>query len=69
MDKHVQLLTDKERQILLMLAEGYSDDAISNQMHIPEQSVKKHIQDMLLKQGFVSQYQLISWAYREAIIS
>ena len=69
MERHVQILSDRERQVLAMLADGYTEAKISSEMHITEQTVRKHIRNMLLKQGFVSPYQLISLSYTEAVIS
>nr|MBJ6118334.1 helix-turn-helix transcriptional regulator [Pontibacter sp. BT310]MBR0570761.1 helix-turn-helix transcriptional regulator [Microvirga sp. STS03]MBW3365187.1 helix-turn-helix transcriptional regulator [Pontibacter populi] len=69
MERHVQILSDRERQVLAMLADGYTEARISSELHITEQTVRKHIRNMLFKQGFVSSYQLINWAYKEAVIS
>ena len=69
MERNVQILSDREQQILFLLADGYPETAISNRLLITEEAVKENIRNMLLKQGFVSTYQLINWAYKEAIIS
>ncbi|HEY4650160.1 MAG TPA: helix-turn-helix transcriptional regulator [Pontibacter sp.] len=69
MDRHVRLLSERERKIIELLAEGHSDDSISRKLKVPEARVKHYVRNMLHKQGFVSPYQLINWAYREAIIS
>lgn len=69
MERNVQILSDREQQILFLLADGHPETAISNRLLITEEAVKENIRNMLLKQGFVSTYQLINWAYKEAIIS
>jgi DNA-binding NarL/FixJ family response regulator len=69
MERNVYILNDCEQQILHLLADGHPETSISNQLLITEESVKENIRNMLLKQGFVSTYQLINWAYKEAIIS
>jgi DNA-binding CsgD family transcriptional regulator len=69
MERNVQILSDREQQILYLLADGQPEISISNHLLITEEAVKEDIRNMLLKQGFVSTYQLINWAYREAIIS
>lgn len=69
MERNVQILSDREQQILYLLADGYPETSISKQLLITEEAVKEDIRNMLLKQGFVSTYQLINWAYREAVIS
>ncbi|NDK55806.1 response regulator transcription factor [Pontibacter fetidus] len=69
MERNVQLLSPREQQILYLLADGHPETDISRQLLITEEAVKADIRNMLLKQGFVSTYQLINWAYREAIIS
>ena len=69
MKGHVQLLSTRERKILELLAEGYTDNIISNLIKVPEPTIKKHISNMLQKQGFDNHFQLINWAYRESIIT
>ncbi|MER2996776.1 response regulator transcription factor [Pontibacter populi] len=69
MDRHVQILSEREQKVLALLADGYTEARISSEMQISEQAVRKHIRNMLVKQGFVSPYQLINWAYKEAVIS
>ena len=69
MNKSVKLLSDRERKIIKYLADGYSQETISATLRIPEPEVNRYIHKMLRKQGFVNPYQLIHWAYREAIVS
>jgi DNA-binding NarL/FixJ family response regulator len=68
MKKDVKLLSDLERNIIKHMADGHSYDTISENLKIPASEVTRYIQKMLHKQGFVSPYQLIHWAYQEAIV-
>lgn len=54
--------------IIALIAEGYNYANISQQLGIKEIKVKKHIQMMMQEQGFTTPFQLITWAYHDAII-
>ncbi|MBC5774745.1 response regulator transcription factor [Pontibacter sp. KCTC 32443] len=69
MYKNTPILSTRERRIIELMAEGCTAETIGNQMNLSTSEVQQRIQKMLQKQGFESTYQLISWAFREAIIT
>ena len=69
MYKNAPLLSARERRIIELLAEGQSHARIASQLRLTTPEVQLRVQKMLHKQGFESPFQLISWAYREAILS
>ena len=44
-------LTDRERQILSLMAQGYSNDAICNQLVISRRTVESHVSSVFAKLG------------------
>ncbi|MBB6610666.1 helix-turn-helix transcriptional regulator [Pontibacter sp. Tf4] len=69
MEKHVRILSNRERKIIELLAQGCTEKQIGDELGLPAAVIKRHVQNMLLKKGFVNPYQLICWAYREYILS
>jgi DNA-binding CsgD family transcriptional regulator len=56
---HQHKLTDREKQILHKIAEGLTNDSISNQLGISEHTVKRHVYNIFEKVGCCSRAQLI----------
>lgn len=69
MKRHIRLLTDRERRIIELLANGKSEADIGQELGLPNAIINRYVENMLQKNGFVNSYQLICWAYREAILS
>jgi DNA-binding NarL/FixJ family response regulator len=44
-------LTDREREILALIAEGYSNDGISKKLFLSPKTVETHVRHILLKLG------------------
>jgi DNA-binding NarL/FixJ family response regulator len=44
-------LTDRERQVLMLMAEGRSNQAISHQLFVSPKTVEAHVRQILLKLG------------------
>jgi DNA-binding NarL/FixJ family response regulator len=63
-----KLLSERDRKIISLLAEGYNDASISEFMGMSEAKVCRHIRTMMQMQNFTYPYQLITWAYQDAII-
>jgi DNA-binding NarL/FixJ family response regulator len=42
-------LTDREREVLALMAEGYSNVGIANRLHVAEGTVEKHVHSILSK--------------------
>ena len=63
-----KLLNERDLQIIFQMAEGQSYSSISNNLGLKEITVKKMIRVMMQERGFTSPYQLITWAYQDALI-
>ena len=48
-------LTPREREVLELMAEGYSNRAIAAQMVVTERAVEKHVTNIFRKLGFASE--------------
>jgi two-component system, NarL family, nitrate/nitrite response regulator NarL len=61
-------LTDRELDVLGLLADGLDQDAIARELFISPKTVSTHIQRILTKLGVHSRAQAIALAYREKLI-
>ncbi|MNR37694.1 Nitrate/nitrite response regulator protein NarL [compost metagenome] len=55
-------LTDRERQVLKMIAGGLSNKMIGNKLGITEGTVKVHVKNLLHKLGLRSRVEAAVWA-------
>lgn len=63
-----ELLTVREREILLLLAEGMSNEEIAASLVVEVSTVKSHLARMLPKLGVRSRLQAVVWAYQNQIV-
>lgn len=63
------LLTERERDILLLLAQGMSNEEIAGALVIEVSTVKSHLARMLPKIGVRSRLQAVVWAYQNRIVA
>jgi DNA-binding NarL/FixJ family response regulator len=64
-----ELLTDREREVLLLLAQGMSNEDIAGQLVVEVSTVKSHLARMLPKLGVRSRLQAVVWAYQNHIVA
>jgi DNA-binding NarL/FixJ family response regulator len=62
------LLTDRELQILELLAQGMSNEEIAAALVIEVSTVKSHLARMLPKLGVRSRLQAVVWAYQNRVV-
>jgi len=62
-------LTAREREVLLLVARGYSNADICEALYISEGTVKTHVRHILGKLGLQDRTQLIVFAYEEGIVT
>jgi DNA-binding NarL/FixJ family response regulator len=55
-------LTDRERRMLALIAEGYTNRAIGERLHLSEKTVRNHVSQLLRKLGFQRRSQAAAWA-------
>ena len=63
------LLTPREHEILLLLAQGMSNDDIARSLVVEVSTVKSHLARMLPKLGVQSRLQAVVWAYQNHVVA
>lgn len=63
------ILTSREREILLLLAQGMSNEEIASSLVVEVSTVKSHLARMLPKLGVRSRLQAVVWAYQNRIVA
>lgn len=62
------VLSPRELDILLLLAQGMSNDDIAHELVLEVSTVKSHVSRMLPKIGVSSRLQALVWAYQQRIV-
>jgi DNA-binding NarL/FixJ family response regulator len=63
----VHALTDRERKVLVLVAQGLSNQQIADVLVISERTARTHVSNILSKLGVASRTQAALWAIREGI--
>ncbi|ADG06102.1 response regulator [Kyrpidia tusciae] len=61
-------LTDREREVLLLLAEGYSNQEVADALHIGVKTVKFHVTNILDKLQVEDRTQAVIYAYKHGLV-
>jgi DNA-binding NarL/FixJ family response regulator len=61
-------LTDREREVLLSVAQGASNTEISAELFIGSATVKTHVSSLLTKLGLRDRTQLVVFAYESGLV-
>jgi DNA-binding NarL/FixJ family response regulator len=61
-------LTDRELQVLRLIAEGLSNAEIAGRLHVSDATVKTHINHVFAKTGVRDRAQAVAYAYRHRIV-
>lgn len=64
-----RFLTEREREVLQLLASGASTDDIAERLTLSRHTVRNHVRKILMKTGAHSKLQAVSLAAREGVVS
>jgi DNA-binding NarL/FixJ family response regulator len=67
-DDSLSELTDREREIMALVASGLSNDQIAAQLHLSPLTVKTHVSRAMLKLGARDRAQLVVIAYQTGLV-
>jgi predicted ATPase/DNA-binding CsgD family transcriptional regulator len=62
-------LTERERQVAALVAQGMSNREIANQLVISERTVESHVANILNKLGFTARTQIGVWAAEKGLVT
>lgn len=62
-------LSDREREVLVSLAEGRSNTEIARALHLSESTVRNHLTSVYAVIGVQSAREAVAWAWRNGIVT
>lgn len=67
--ERLAMLTDREREVLVLIARGLSNQELAEQLFIADNTVKTHVKRILTKLGARDRAQAIVMAYESGLVS
>ncbi len=69
MNRRLETLTDREREVLIELAKGAHNAEISETLYIGAATVKSHVSNILTKLGLRDRAQAVVFAYESGLVT
>ncbi len=66
---HTEVLTDREREVLSLLAQGFGTAEIARSLSISSNTVRNHIQNILHKLQVHSRLEAVSYAFKNGLVA
>jgi DNA-binding NarL/FixJ family response regulator len=67
-DEELDLLTQREREVLRLIARGFAYKEVAKRLHISTKTVETHVSAVLRKLQLSSRYELTRWATERRLI-
>jgi DNA-binding NarL/FixJ family response regulator len=67
-DPRLRELTPREREVLTLIGQGYSNQEITSQLHIEETTVNTHVRRILMKLHLRDRVHAVIFAYESGLV-
>lgn len=65
----LEVLSDRERHVLELVADGLSDAEAAEELHVSMATVRSHVHHISAKLGLSGRAQLVAFAYRQGLVA
>jgi two-component system response regulator NreC len=67
--ENLQLFTRREREILNLIAEGYKDEEIADDLEVSVKTIEKHLENLMRKWNLRNRSSIIHCAFEKGLIN